>query len=213
MDGVTAGSGGLAAGDLLTNVEIVIGSDFSDTIFSNSSSQEVSGGDGNDTLYLGDRFQDLFGEDGNDVLVLDADILSFNSTTRTLDGGAGTDTVRFQSASSTSFELNSTALTSIERLQFDSLAADADIILNVVDDDFAFLTGGTIQIIGDNAAGATETLFIEMTNVRYNATTVDLSGLTFSSWGGQGETVVIEGHLDMANTITGSSVNDVLTMT
>jgi len=65
-------------------------------------------------------------------------------------------------------------------------------------------------LIGDNTAGATEAIIIDMDASLFSSSIVDLSGLTFSNWGGQGETITVIGDQDTANTITGSSENDVL---
>ena len=73
-------SGGHAEGDIVTNIEFVITSNFNDTVIGSSDDDIISGLDGNDTLS---------GGAGDDVFVggAGADII---------DGGAGFDTVSFQ---------------------------------------------------------------------------------------------------------------------
>ena len=212
IDGVTAGIGGLAEGDILSDIERVTGTDFNDVIHAEIGGvfNDIFGGAGNDTLFLGDRNGSLFGEDGNDILVIDADLE--NQSFRTLSGGSGTDTVRLQASVTEIFDVSSN-LVSIEVLEFDALAADVDLSLLITDDDFGHLSGEALSVRGDNASGSTETIIIDMTDTFFpnSFTTVDLSGWTFTNWGGQGETISIIGHLDVANTLTGSSQNDIIT--
>ena len=214
VDGVTAGIGGLAEGDILSNVENIIGTDFNDVIHAEigNNSSIIFGGAGNDTLFLGDRFVELFGEDGNDILVIDGDVVPLNQSVRILRGGTGTDTVRLQTSVTETFDISG-GLDSIEVLEFDALAADVDLSLRIDDEGFGHLSGEALSVRGDNTAGSTETIIIDMTGIFFSNsfTTVDLSGWTFSNWGGQGETISIIGHLDQANTLTGSSQNDITT--
>jgi Ca2+-binding RTX toxin-like protein len=70
LDGVTAGIGGDAAGDLVSNVEQVTGSNFNDTIIGSTGVETLLGGSGDDILD---------GGAGGDIL----------------DGGSGTDIVSF----------------------------------------------------------------------------------------------------------------------
>lgn len=88
-------SGGHAQGDILSQVENIIGSDFSDSLTGGEESNELFGGDGNDTLFggsgsslFGKNRDTLHGGNGDDVLTggIGAD---------TLDGGSGKDTVRY----------------------------------------------------------------------------------------------------------------------
>ncbi len=83
------GSGGDAAGDTLSNLENLIGSDYDDILIGNSTgggSNTLDGGLGNDTLT---------GAAGHDVLIGGAgdDDLSGGAGNDTLDGGAGADTL------------------------------------------------------------------------------------------------------------------------
>lgn len=76
-------SGGFATGDTLSNIEGVIGSDFSDTIIGNDLDNVLRGADGDDVIFGGDGNDIIEGGDGVD----------------TLDGGAGIDTLDFSSSS------------------------------------------------------------------------------------------------------------------
>ena len=71
---VTTGVGGDAQGDVVANVEVVVGSNFNDLITGTNVNETLQGGLGNDTL---------IGGGGGDVL----------------DGGTGTDFVSYASSS------------------------------------------------------------------------------------------------------------------
>ncbi|MFD1797598.1 M10 family metallopeptidase [Paracoccus aurantiacus] len=93
---------GEAAGDVLSDVEIVIGSGAADTLRGDWNANHLVGNGGNDVIdgrYGNDRLNGgsgsdwLFGGDGNDVLIGDAanDRLEGGSGADTLIGGAGND--------------------------------------------------------------------------------------------------------------------------
>ncbi|MFZ7090309.1 calcium-binding protein [Primorskyibacter sp. 2E233] len=92
---------GAATGDIITDVENVLGSNFDDTITGNDSDNLLYGSGGNDTIYAldgadtvvgGEGDDELYGQDGNDILMggLGAD---------TIAGGTGDDTVSYEDAS------------------------------------------------------------------------------------------------------------------
>jgi Ca2+-binding RTX toxin-like protein len=60
-------SGGHAAGDILTSIEAVVGSNYADTLIGNASDNVLDGGLGNDMLRGGDGDDTLIGGDGNDT--------------------------------------------------------------------------------------------------------------------------------------------------
>ena len=70
-------AGGDAAGDVLSNIENLIGSDYNDTLVGNASANLLNGGAGDDSLVGGASVDTLIGGTGNDVL----------------DGGAGADSL------------------------------------------------------------------------------------------------------------------------
>lgn len=74
------GTGGHAEGDIISNIEDVVGTEHDDTITGNSENNELSGWGGNDTL---------IGGDGNDVL--NADLHSKAGDQNHLEGGDGND--------------------------------------------------------------------------------------------------------------------------
>ncbi|MDF2621199.1 MAG: Hemolysin-type calcium-binding region [Xanthobacteraceae bacterium] len=83
----TQGSGGHAQGDIIAQIENVIGSAFNDTLQGSASANRLEGGEGNDTLR---------GQGGADVLI----------------GGLGTDTASYStSASGVTVAISATATT------------------------------------------------------------------------------------------------------
>ena len=98
LDG-TAGVGGHAQGDTLTNIEHVIGSSHVDHLFGSGGNDHLEGNAGNDTLIGGSGADTLSGGAGLDRLeggqgddVLDGnDTLFGNEGADTLTGGTGAD--------------------------------------------------------------------------------------------------------------------------
>jgi Ca2+-binding RTX toxin-like protein len=82
-------SGGHAAGDTLSSIESVIGSQLNDKLTGNGGNNVLDGWSGNDTLSGANGNDTLFGGSGNDTLLggAGADIL---------DGGTGRDTANYQ---------------------------------------------------------------------------------------------------------------------
>ena len=107
------GTGGDAAGDVLTNFEVLVESEFGDVLSSDDvgraiygagGADRLTGGDGGDTLVGGTQADTIAGGKGgdsldggadNDVLngALDDDFLFGGEGLDTLDGGAGADTL------------------------------------------------------------------------------------------------------------------------
>jgi Ca2+-binding RTX toxin-like protein len=91
LDG-TAGSGGDAQGDIIANVEILLGSAYNDTLYGSAAADILDGHSGNDTL---------IGSGGNDVLRgnVGADVLVGGDGADILDGGADFDTADYSGSS------------------------------------------------------------------------------------------------------------------
>jgi Ca2+-binding RTX toxin-like protein len=83
-----AGHGGYAEGDVIFEIENLVGSNFNDTLIGDSNANTINGGDGNDVIHGGGGLDTLIGGVGNDTLYSDSSIASFN-------GGDDTDTVDF----------------------------------------------------------------------------------------------------------------------
>ena len=82
------GHGGYAEGDIIWEIENLIGSKFDDWLTGDSNANEINGGDGNDTIHGGGGLDKLFGGEGDDMLYSDNSIASFS-------GGEDTDTADF----------------------------------------------------------------------------------------------------------------------
>lgn len=81
-----APAGGAVAGDTITNVENLTGTDFADTLIGSKGANTIVGGDGNDSIS---------GEAGNDSLDGGAgnDTISGGAGNDTITGGAGNDSI------------------------------------------------------------------------------------------------------------------------
>ncbi|MGV6801460.1 MAG: calcium-binding protein [bacterium] len=77
-------TGGYAAGDVIMNVERILGSDFNDSLTGSGVTDRLEGGDGDDML---------FGLGGNDILF-------GNAGADAIDGGSGRDIIYYNRASS-----------------------------------------------------------------------------------------------------------------
>ncbi|WP_188113325.1 calcium-binding protein [Nocardioides humilatus] len=86
-----ADDGSGAEGDRLLAFEGATGGSGADTITGSSGADELDGGPGNDTITDGGGADDVHGRDGNDLLVQG----SSSDAGDRLDGGAGTDEVRY----------------------------------------------------------------------------------------------------------------------
>ncbi len=134
------GTAGEATGDVYSNFEVVIGSDFNDTL-TIGSDQDVDGGIGDDVLTTTSTNATLVGGLGDDTLVVDLDggfLSEAGAPALVLDGGDGIDTADF-----------TTVGTSIigDPLRIDLASGEMGT--------FASLSGGTIDGI-ENIIGSTE---------------------------------------------------------
>ena len=95
-----ADAGNLAAGDKLTSIENLIGSDHGDVLIGNGENNQLDGRDGDDHLYGGAGADTLNGEDGDDRLYGGAgdDSLEGAAGADILTGGDGADTASYDSA-------------------------------------------------------------------------------------------------------------------
>jgi Ca2+-binding RTX toxin-like protein len=113
----TAGSAGDGAGDVISNMQNVIGGTGNDTLLGSTAANRLDGDGGNDSL-VGSASDTLVGGTGNDSFSIDSTILNLG-TRGTVDGGAGTDTVRFSAWSAAgSPDINAGVITNIEVLDF-----------------------------------------------------------------------------------------------
>lgn len=87
------GFGGDAEGDILVDIENVIGSDFDDQIIGNDKNNVIRSGPGNDYIFAGPGDDDIHGGKGNDELHAGKgnDILNGGIGNNILTGGQGSD--------------------------------------------------------------------------------------------------------------------------
>lgn len=88
-----AGSGGSAEGDILRQIENLVGSDNNDTLNGDGQKNVISGGEGNDTINGGGWSDKLVGGQGDDIISGDAgtDRFSGSRGNDQLSGGNGLD--------------------------------------------------------------------------------------------------------------------------
>ncbi|WP_123346278.1 calcium-binding protein [Pseudomonas brassicacearum] len=86
-------SGGDAQGDVLANIDNLIGSQFNDTLTGNAYSNKLEGGAGNDLLYGGDGDDFIYGGTVTDISTL-ALTPTTGTQADTLYGGNGNDTMQ-----------------------------------------------------------------------------------------------------------------------
>ncbi|HJR23166.1 MAG TPA: calcium-binding protein, partial [Dongiaceae bacterium] len=93
--------GGDAAGDILLQIEGVIGSAFADSLTGHAGNDTLDGGSGNDTLKGGDGLDGLYGGAGNDALFGGDkdDLLEGGAGADKLDGGNGEDRANYSESS------------------------------------------------------------------------------------------------------------------
>jgi serralysin len=112
IDAATFGTWTGPDGDQVSNVEVVAGTAFDDTL---SGGSNLWGGAGNDRITGGAGQVTLVGEDGNDTIVVRGAITAGSI----FEGDAGTDTLELHSGASPAALLSAT-LFGIENLHFDS---------------------------------------------------------------------------------------------
>ena len=214
VDGVTVnlqtgqGSGGDAQGDVITQVENLLGSAQSDSLVGDASANLLDGGDGNDTLIGGAGVDSLFGGAGNDVLAGGADGDVFT-------GGLGSDTADY-SASSDAVSVNlATGVTSGGDAQGDTFSGIENILGSVGSDNLVGDSGanmlmgdaGNDTLIGgagaDTLSGGTG---VDITDYSASAVAVTVDMLNSIGTGGDAEGDVISG----IEQVIGSGLNDLL---
>ena len=82
------GVGGEAEGDVLSQIESLLGSSYADLLTGDGNANTLTGGAGDDSLYGGAGGDSLYGGDGNDVM-------QGGAGSDRLDGGIGIDTVDY----------------------------------------------------------------------------------------------------------------------
>ncbi len=85
----TAGQGGTAEGDVLVNIENVMGSEQDDHLTGDQFANQLHGGGGNDTLDGGDGADTLLGGNGNDTAIYQASLQGVVASLMTHSGTSG----------------------------------------------------------------------------------------------------------------------------
>jgi Ca2+-binding RTX toxin-like protein len=83
------GQGGTAEGDVLANIENLMGSEQDDVLTGNEFANELHGGGGADTLVGGDGADTLVGGDGNDTAIYQASLQGVVASLMTHSGTSG----------------------------------------------------------------------------------------------------------------------------
>ena len=193
------GTLGDATGDQLSNVEIIVGTDFRDEIISDF--DEVHGGGGNDILRL--RSGDAYGGDGSDFFTIGDPEDFFGSI---LDGGTGNDRLRVDAVGEN--DLRDITIREIESLEFDGAFGLQTGIMNADQVNFASI----------RASDKSDLLFVVK---MADETDLDLSGVSVSTarvgkvvsfdLDGDADNETITGAVGRSNDISGDAGDDVLT--
>lgn len=166
-------SGGDAAGDILTDIEGVIGSNGADTLTGNAlgnlldggaKDDELHGGDGNDTLLGGTGRDELHGGTGNDTLLGGAGndemfLLDAFTALDRIDGGEDHDvlTIDASAATAAGITFGTTTLNNTEELILNA-GGSYKLTLNNTTNTFGRLADGNGFTVDASALGATEVL-------------------------------------------------------
>lgn len=183
--------------------DVLNGQSGDDTLYGGSGADILNGNGNNDTLYGGVGQDELYGGNGDDTLVLEYGDDEYGA--EIFDGGAGTDKLLLTGGNIVANNFFSgDALANLEQLEFGAGTTDINRTVFLQDVHFgAAELSLTAEIIGLDVANNTEKLIVYLTGT----TSIDLSGLTFTNWGGQNEVVSILGN-SSADTITGTDQFD-----
>ncbi|HEV8391554.1 MAG TPA: type I secretion C-terminal target domain-containing protein [Dongiaceae bacterium] len=194
---VAPGSGiGDGKNDILTNVEIVIGSEFDDTIVGDGIINRIEGGLGNDKLTAGAGNDVLLGGDGNDTLILDGNLTALDK----IDGGTDSDTLTLNGNYSKGVVFSKTTLVNVEEID---LANGNSYKLTLADASNA--TGLTVD--GSALTG---------TNILNLIGTAEKSAALIATGGGGNDIIIGGGGNDILDggasndTLTGNNGNDLM---
>jgi hypothetical protein len=146
----------------------------------------------NDTFFGGAGTDNLSGGGGDDIFEFNTGDLGSGEI---INGGTQNSADRIRLASGGTYNFFAATVTGIELLQFSSTGVTA--FLNA-----SQLGAGAINAISGNT-GFTQSISV-------GGSFADLSGVTFTGWGGTNQTISITGTSAAANTLTGSSQRDTI---
>ncbi|WP_439596284.1 right-handed parallel beta-helix repeat-containing protein [Falsiroseomonas sp.] len=143
--GSAVGAGGDAAGDVLSGIENIIGSDHNDTLHGDAGDNILTGGAGDDTL-AGDSGADtLLGGLGNDLFRIGT--AAQHATGEVIDGGEGNDVILFTSVTAETLVLTE-GVTGVEEVQ--ATAGTTALNINAT----GLAAGVGITLVGNAGANA-----------------------------------------------------------
>jgi Ca2+-binding RTX toxin-like protein len=174
--------------DVLTNVEIVIGSEFNDAIVGDATINRIEGGFGNDTLTAGAGIDKLLGGVGNDILILDGNL----TATDQIDGGEDLDRLVLAGNYAAGVTFSKTTMANVEEIE---LTDGNSYKLTLVDD----TNVGGLLVDGSALTGTNAVIL--------NAAAEKSSSLVAT--GGAGNDSIIGGG--GSDFLTGNDGNDTLT--
>src|SRR5262249_23686774 len=108
-----SGNAGDAVGDVLSNIEGLIGSDFADTLIGDGSANKLVGGAGNDTITADCGNDTVDAGVGDDKIILDHDFTALDR----IDGGDGKDTVVLDGNYGAGIVFGAATLVNVEAIQ------------------------------------------------------------------------------------------------
>src|SRR5262249_55580751 len=183
-----SGNAGDAVGDVLTNIEGLIGSDFADTLIGNGSANKLVGGAVNDTITADCGNDTVDAGAGDDKIILDHDFTALDR----IDGGDGNDTVVLDGNYGAGIVFGAATLVNVEAIQ---LTAGHSYKFTLGDAN----NTGNLTIDG-SALGKGETLYVNDAAETTNAVTI---------LGGAGDDTMFAGTGN--DTLSGGAGNDRIT--
>ncbi len=163
----------------------ILGSDSGDHITGSTMDDVITGGLGADTL---------IGGDGNDSFFYQSTAQLANG--ESLDGGLGTlDAIKVEPGN-LSLNFTNIALQGIEKIELQNSGGAAEFSASQIG------TGKISIVQGDALPSTVQTL-------RVGGQVINASALTFINWGAE-DLVFLDGAVNLANTITGSSAADMI---
>lgn len=164
----------------------IVGGEGIDSITGGTGNDSLFGGAGNDTIEGGAGQDNFAGIGGDDLLILrDGDALF---GLEVIDGGPDRDTLLVTGGTgNVGHGLFNHQVTGFEMLKFGAIVAGADRTIIFENTQFGPLANAFDQIIGLDVASSTEVL--RVIDFGFGDLALDLSGLSFSAWGAQGERV------------------------
>ncbi|MBY8977069.1 calcium-binding protein [Rhodobacteraceae bacterium NNCM2] len=192
--GSGANLGGDAAGDSVTDIEIIIGSNNNDLLFGGGGAVTLFGADGNDGLIAFGGDDVLFGGNGNDELIVQDVGVSAGAK---FDGGADNDVLTIATSSDQDF--SNISVTNIESITING--DDAGTFASRVT--FGSIAGVTSIAYGAHVGQSVQLAFAAGT-AALNLSAINITGLDQP-----GDSLLISGNSG-ANSIIGSTLADVI---